>query len=730
LDEFLAQVASKFPTVIPKEKISDYVKLWKEKLGKFVGQVQNLRTLVLDPIEWAKIDLDPPIKATITELLKSSAKAGILLFYRLYLHLVAQSEQLVTHLDVGDFLPFVKLPVIATDLEGPKTFIRKQWCVDQITEIMNQFRASDGQSVGTRVAPMALVAHSGAGKTRSLSELARSLRVDHKISTIFISFNSSTPYIVHETTNALDSVLSRIAYAIAKPDIKGDRALHDDDGKLQFVSTATAIGEWLGKTPCVLCIDELNRLMTDGIMDPERVVARFLKQNFYEKANRYLIFTSHVISTASDLTSYYVSASGSDRSVLVSDIPVFESTDEFMMVFEDEPDCHPMIYGNSPGLAYIAENQPRNRLDYCEDRVRKVLKSIVSVSALDLIENIFSGSCLKLNELDTLTRVSGGERIWIPIFLKYLFDDNKLTQIDDNHRERLVKLLAKLGTAKVYSGESWELVVLCALYFRILKCLLSNRKRIGDEEDDDEDDEVDCYWIPKLPRTEFVIAYQRPSKDIEAVMNSLSVRRSSPCAVLCYPKQSGFPIYDILIAVTTSQTDPVVIWGYQCKAGDLPENDPLPSVDCSIVLRSHDVDARESRATDAGWNVAGQDVRKQLLGPTFLPLRLLEISPGEFVDKTKILKTNANSDTSNNNLEVSRENETRKEERKSTRIGDKGLAEPSKKEKKRKNSKTNKDNKDKKEKKDESEKISKRNRDSLSEGEPTPEGKKKHKKNV
>jgi hypothetical protein len=526
-----------------------------------------------------------------------------------------------THLTLSDFLPLERLPIVEPRTK-PKRFIREEWLAGQIEIIMKHFKNKDGETVSDRVPPMALVAHSGAGKTRALKELSKALQTNYdNLSVIYITFNSSTDFRLKESTRPLDSLLARIAFAIADPNVIQGRPFHDINSTLQFVTTSKEIDNWLKDKPCILCIDELNNLIPSQRLDePDmREVANFLKDVFLVRANRYFIFSSHVKATTLNLT--YFMSSASDREVYVAEFPVFESTTEVSEVLKDRSPVHPMIYGNSPGLAYVTQKTPT----YPSTRVEQCLKSLTTTpSASEVINNLFSGECSSLSEFDTITRISSNHRVWIPVFLIELFKSNKLSNLNIKYKIQAENVLDLLGRAKLDSGEAWEVVVLCTLFFRILDCLLTNQPTNPSQ--------IPYYgWIPSLPPN-FTIDVQYPPHDLKSVISKLSKPGSSPSVILSYPKQSDFANYDILVAVTYSSTEPVKIWGYQCKAGELPTEKPNPSVTTSIVLRSHDMDANgRSSAVKSGWKVAGMMERNSLLGPTFAPLRLMEKPGGSVI---------------------------------------------------------------------------------------------------
>jgi hypothetical protein len=206
-------------------------------------------------------------------------------------------------------------------------------------------------------------------------------------------------------------------------------------------------------------------------------------------------------------------------------------------------------------------------------------------------------------------------RVWIPCFLECLLKGSHLPGIEDHHSLAAANLLSRLGTCKRNSGEGWERVVLCALFFRVLGSLLGSE--LG---------EMALFPpVPQLFRLE-IVYYE---KDFPTFLKEFSnpCEGAIPLISLCYPLESGFQQYDMFVVIRDA-TRATKMWGYQCKASSLPGGSPHQDI-TSIVLRSHDMNATSSsQAVQAGWIVASQAQRNLLLGPTFSLLRLVEVEQG------------------------------------------------------------------------------------------------------
>jgi hypothetical protein len=178
-------------------------------------------------------------------------------------------------------------------------FVGEGWLQDTFDVMKHLVDAADEVS-GPRVSPGVLVGSSRSGKTRALIELFGKFR-EKELNVIFVSFNDSTTYGPDEKSSAsvLESLLARIAFAIAKPAAINGRTLHDDDAdkrRLRFSTTKAAVLTWLADNNVVLLIDELNQAVDPNERDQSTPVAEFLRDHFVSKTGRYYAFTSHVAS--------------------------------------------------------------------------------------------------------------------------------------------------------------------------------------------------------------------------------------------------------------------------------------------------------------------------------------------------------------------------------------------------------------------------------------------------
>jgi hypothetical protein len=190
-------------------------------------------------------------------------------------------------------------------------FITQQWIDDTGGHILGLCDSNTD-----RKPPMALVRCSRGGKTRALKELAKWLREKRKdLSIIFVSANDTTDLRDDEQSDPVGAICRRIAFAALKDPVK------DFDSFRNTLVTQEQIQKWIGDTPCVLLIDELNLvdelLKTGSTLGHDLAV--FLKKTFLCH-NRHLVFTSHIVSVTSSLELYMEKVS--EREVIIVRLPL------------------------------------------------------------------------------------------------------------------------------------------------------------------------------------------------------------------------------------------------------------------------------------------------------------------------------------------------------------------------------------------------------------------------
>ena len=322
----------------------------------------------------------------------------------------------------------------------------------------------------SRVPPGAITGCSRTGKTRSLMELGKKLREDDK-NVIFLSFNEKTSYADGEAPSLLDSLLVRIAYAIAKDDAISGMSLHDyttEPPTLRFTTQKKSVLDWLDENDCVLLMDELNKCIKPDV-DGAVGVVRFLRDHFVENKGRYYVFTTHVSSTSRvvEMLGNTTEAGSSERYVEGLGT-VLVTTESQWKVLTRESAYHPAWYGLSAGLMY--EDTQSATLPAKWKTAYQELERISTEAALPMYDSVLLDlfapeltSSSIVPQVEQLSRVLTikthknrpplRRRSWAPMALHYV-----LAPLIQPAAGIVVKLLERLKTTKIGAGEACELV--------------------------------------------------------------------------------------------------------------------------------------------------------------------------------------------------------------------------------------------------------------------------------
>jgi hypothetical protein len=184
------------------------------------------------------------------------------------------------------------------ELETLPKFVTQEWLDKAGSSILKCWKSDQ-----KRKPPTALVRCSRGGKTRALSELASEMACGCDYIGFVHDFSNLN---AEEQLDPVGALCRRIAFAAdSKFDPSKDAGLTFDEFR-EFAVTADEIRDWLGQTPCVLLIDELNNLNELAKKESEtgKALAEVLKKIFLNMKDRYLVFSSHVVTTGDDLSAY------------------------------------------------------------------------------------------------------------------------------------------------------------------------------------------------------------------------------------------------------------------------------------------------------------------------------------------------------------------------------------------------------------------------------------------
>jgi hypothetical protein len=458
------------------------------------------------------------------------------------------------------------VPLPTLHESSPPPFIAPEGWMDNLcnTVLLN---TKNLDSENPRVVPVALTRLSRGGKTRSLHELALEFRKrDASFAIISVSFNGQTPLRHWERDKPLQALCRRIALAAMhgrSQNELGEGCLFD-----KFIGTyevtSKSVLDWLGSEPCLLMIDELNKVTMD------EGTSEFLKANFLVKACRGFVFSSHVVSLNKLLSNFMDSESNREiRTCKLPNIVTLSDTRRKLiastLTAEDA-----LYYGLIPALIHtsLSATLPHNRRS-------SIVPAWLESPAFDvntatkLLETILSGDidsvpdCL-LELMDVDTDEDGRNYIrWVPYHMHYVLQQMSTNALLSDELRKCLSALADLlvafRQATTEYGDAWEALFLIVL---LIQCLCGIQ----------ECDLLPCAGFAASRLVQFNAPYHGDtfsSKKVDKFISGIPVSgelKLLPAISVYYPGHAKFEMYDVIVAAWdfTGQRQ---LYGYQCKEG-------------------------------------------------------------------------------------------------------------------------------------------------------------------
>ena len=461
----------------------------------------------------------------------------------------------------------------------------------------------EGTDDNDRVQPLCLARCSRGGKTRSLDSVVDNISVD--IKSLVVSFNDFSDVWLEEQDDPLAALTRRIAFAASK-----EPKTEDNFNKFrQMVVTDESVREWLGKTRCVLLIDELSRLKKlvnpTSESGPAEKFAWFLKKNFLKPAGRYFVFTTHEVFIKTKLSS--VMDYMNNRNFVHRALPLIPSLSAAQEAFNcQDLNARKAIHcGLIPGLILM-----KRKMNFPIQEQREAVQTFLATNytahtVLRLLGSLITGHIESVpDSLEQLMDTSDGGKIrWIPDHMVYV-----LNQIAEqgfgklpNGFSRLVKKIADLFEqfhgAKTYGGDGWEALFGLVLLVRILT-------KLSDELID-----LSAFVTYNI---EFTTSFNEQIdltggrqfedfKDVDELMAAIPEKQGSAHVAIYYPTNASFEQYDILVVMWDSGGNQFKTIGYQLKEGrDTPSSQGKSGFQ-SFVVRGR---AAQNSNMLPGWEIA------------------------------------------------------------------------------------------------------------------------------
>jgi hypothetical protein len=128
--------------------------------------------------------------------------------------------------------------------------------------------------------------------------------------------------------------------------------------KKNYAIQESDILKWLGQKPANLLVDELNSLRGLAVQNsPE--IARFIKTNFLAPPGRFLVFSTHILSTLDAFGAFLDLSNASERSVLLQELPLLHCLTEAKILHPNLKGAREAVYyGLMPGLLHVVAPMP------------------------------------------------------------------------------------------------------------------------------------------------------------------------------------------------------------------------------------------------------------------------------------------------------------------------------------------------------------------------------------
>jgi hypothetical protein len=367
------------------------------------------------------------------------------------------------------------------DKDDPPFCAEEGWLEARVVEMRMWLNAVEGNS--NRVQPTAFIRCSRGGKTRVLLELNNMLRAKYpQVAVVYVSFNNFSSLELWEHPDPLGALCRRIAFSALK---QRDATLAGFDKFRNTDVSENDISSWLGTTPCMLLIDELN-VGLDGAEAPRvAILAQFLKKHFLITQGRYFAFSSHVIPGGQGLTDFM--DYNSERGVVIQQLPLIPSMADARTKFQ-WPDLtvrQALFRARVPALISYTRGSVPRPFDKRKAAIDEVSHDWNDVNVKELLGTFLSGEGSRvpqpLLQLMTVAPVKGqGKIVWIPFHMEHVLQSIAGAATVDGALRAVATALNELfdgfETGKTSGGDSWEALFAIALVIRLVTksfhCLL------------------------------------------------------------------------------------------------------------------------------------------------------------------------------------------------------------------------------------------------------------------
>jgi len=481
-----------------------------------------------------------------------------------------------------------------------------------------------------RVPPMSLVRCSRGGKTRALYEIANAMKgysdyLEDHVACLYVSFNDYTSLQPWEQADPLQALFRRIAFAASTPppESRGTRAERFDAFlKDKPVWKKDAFLQWIGDTPCVLLIDELNNLneLTQLESDAAADFGRFLKTNFIGIKNRYLVYSSHLLGTNVFLSQYMDPSKGSHRHVELQELPLVPSLQQALTLKPSLDSAREAVYyGLIPGMIYesCGTGIAGKRKTSVEDAIEKSKDLEIMFRSIlrSLIDGVLRNGIPE--DLHILLDSAKGKEYdddkirWVPYHLQFVLEALGRNVFGNQELAgKLAHCCYVLKDAKEKSGDGWESLFVLLLVARCLNKLTDNTF-------------VPPEWFLYSQNTTDVCLNAYDSslnngvpfgdcKTWDSMKDGVPIGVAPQIAVL-FPSHNNFEVYDVIVAFSQHGKRSCV-FGYQLKEGKKSSRNHSPHRDMAKSFWVQGSPPTTTETTELGWTIPSRESINSFFG--------------------------------------------------------------------------------------------------------------------
>jgi len=460
-----------------------------------------------------------------------------------------------------------------------------------------------------RVEPLVFSRLARGGKTTILRILFNALKESNEVYPIIISFNGSSNFVRRHGETNLQCILRIIALQFIDVAPKAPKnVICDENALIGYLATSDK--------PIVLLIDELNALACPLDSD----ASAFLKTEFLGKANRYLVYSTHVPMDIEATSLTDSMAGSSSRSYRTVHMPISTDLTELMMMFENTQPYTPALtraevayYGGIPSLIYSVKssndtspvqrfsqfslNKITNEIDIAGVLIAEILSGNIQVNEHQLRQfDRFSSLAIAYYQDPSYNVIPVVKHWWPLCYLQCIF---KLF--------RSLSLLSDWLPKKISSSYpdwmAWEVLIQIAIVIRCMDAQLNGTVGPFGIAESNVKPEALVIDIP--------IQYESLSDAYEWLNNCFNnIKR--PAIVYFIPTHSRFEAVDGLLCYLKSSM-PLKMYGIQVKLGRaLPSTDVPDWITHSYLVRG--LPSATTYDGRAGWTYLSDDEIKELLG--------------------------------------------------------------------------------------------------------------------